>query len=344
MELCKRHVPSALGLAAVAALSGTLAGCGGDGDGGATAVVSLELSAANSATVAHPTAAGLMAFGSTVMTPLDGGADRASALASTGSASWLPPRVLSVLLQAMGATVLRSDARPLAVIDLGTTPCDVAGTSSRSFDDAGNDGMLDVGEVFTFMFDNCQDNAARVTNGSMSGAVTSIHDTGTAFAAGITLTSLAQQAVDGSHSLTLNGNARLAYREPSGNEEQMTLSADGPVTALVRTHLPFDDTVTLQCGFIQDTMHDYSLGRSTSTLTGVMESATAGGSFAVSTLMPIQPYDTDSYPRAGVVGMRGHTGVMNLRILWTEQVQVELDANGDGIFESSMPQTWDWLF
>jgi hypothetical protein len=124
----------------------------------------------------------------------------------------------------------------------------------------------------------------------------------------------------------------------------MTLSADGPVTALVLTHLPFDDTVTLQSGFIQGTTHDYSLGRSTSTLTGVMESATAGGSFAVSTLTPVELYDADRYPRAGAVQMRGSTGVMNLQILSTEQVQVELDANGDGIFESSTPQTWEWLF
>jgi hypothetical protein len=116
------------------------------------------------------------------------------------------------------------------------------------------------------------------------------------------------------------------------------------VTAQVLTHLPFDDTVTLQSGFVQDTTHDYSNSRSTSTLTGVMESAKAGGSFAVATLTPIQLYDTDVYPHAGVVEMRGNTGVMNLRVLSSEQVQVELDANGDGVFESSTPQTWDWLF
>jgi hypothetical protein len=35
---------------------------------------------------------------------------------------------------------------------------------------------------------------------------------------------------------------------------------------------------------------------------------------------------------------------MNLRVLSTEEVQVELDVNGDGSFESSAPQTWEWLF
>jgi hypothetical protein len=344
MKLRNRHVLSALGLAAVAVLSGSLVGCGGDDGGGGSPPVTLELSQANSDTVAHSTAAGFMAFGSALLMPLDGGGDRAGALASSGSGSWLPARVVTSLLQAMGAATPRSDARPLAVIDLGSTPCAVAGTTGMSFDDADNDGMLDVGEVFTFVFDNCQDDAARVTNGSLSGAITGINDTGTAFSASITLGSLLQRAVDGSHSLTLSGNALMGYRELSANVEQMTLRADGPVTAQVLTHLPFDDTVTLQSGFVQDTTHDYSVGRSTSTLTGVMESAKAGGSFAVATLVPIELNDTDTYPRAGVVEMRGSTGIMNLRVLSNEQVQVELDANGDGVFESSTAQTWDWLF
>lgn len=345
MKLANKQALGSLSLAALMALSGALVGCGGDGDDGVDIPpVTLDINAANSDTVAHATGAGLMAFGSTVMMPLDAGSDRASALANMGSGSWLPPRVLTGMLQAMGGTARRSEARPLAVIDLGTTSCGVAGTSGMSFDDANNDGMLGVGEVFTFVFNNCQDDAASVTHGSMSGTVTGLNNSGTAFDARMTLASLAQYAVDGSHSLTLSGNVLLGYRALSENAEQMKLSTDGPVTALVQTHLPFDDTVTLQSGFVNDTTHDYSAGRSTSTLTGVMESLSAGGSCAVSTLTPIELYDSDSYPRAGAVEMRGRTGIMNLRVLSTEQVLVELDANGDGSFESSTPKTWDWLF
>jgi hypothetical protein len=348
MNISTRFALSRLSLAALVAMSGalgTLVGCGGDGDDGDdTPLVTLDLTAANSDTVAHATAAGFMAFGSTVMMPLGAGDDRATALASTGSTAWLPPRVLSGLLQAMGGATRTGVARPLAVVDLGTTPCAVAGNSSMSFEDADNDAMLDVGEVFTFVFNNCQDNAASVTNGSMSGTVTRLNDNGTAFDAGITLASLAQTAVDGSHSLTLNGDVRLGYRALSETVEQMTLSANGPVTAVVHTHLPFDDMVTLQPGFVQDSTHDYSVGRSTSTLTGVMESAQAGGSFAVSTLTPIELYDTDSYPRIGVVQMLGRTGIMSLQVLSTQQVQVDLDTNGDGNLESSTPRSWDWLF
>jgi len=346
MKIPKQHAFSRLGLAALLALTGAFVGCGGDSDGGDDnqVPVTLDLTAANSDTVAHATGAGFMAFGSTVMLPLDASADRASALGSTGSGAWLPARVLDGLLLAMRGTARSGGARPLAVITMAPTECSLSGTSTMSFDDADNDGLLDIGEVFSFVFSDCQDSAADVMNGSMSGTITRINDSGTAFGARVTLAALAQNAVDGRHSLTLNGNVLLDYRELSATTEQMKLSADGAVTALVHTHLPFDDTVTLQSGFAQNTTHDYSLGRSTSTVTGVMESVAAGGSFAVSTMTPVELDDADTHPRAGVVEMRGHAGVMNLRALSAEQVQVELDANGDGSFESSTAQTWDWLF
>lgn len=275
-----------------------------------------------------------MAFGTTVMVPLDANADRANALALPASGSWLPPRVLDSLLQAMCGAA-RGGAKPLAVITMPPEACRVSGTGTLSFDDANGDGRLDICEAFTFVFNACQEDAASVTNGSMSGIISRISDDGTAFDAKMTL--------DGSHSLTVNGNVLMAYRMLSETAEQMNLSADGAVTTLVHTHLPFDDTVTLQSGFAQHTTHDYSVGRSTSTLTGVMESAAAGGSFAVSTISPIEFHDTDSYPRTGTVKMRGRSGVMNLSALSAEQVQIEFDADGDGGPESTTQQTWDWL-
>lgn len=69
----------------------------------------------------------------------------------------------------------------------------------------------------------------------------------------------------------------------------------------------------------------------------------AGGSFAVATVTPFEVDDSEIYPRAGVVTMTGRTVNMKLTALSAEQVQVELDANGDGIYETGTPQTWDWL-
>jgi len=69
----------------------------------------------------------------------------------------------------------------------------------------------------------------------------------------------------------------------------------------------------------------------------------AGGSFALATVTPFEVDDSEIYLRAGVVTMTGRTGNMKLTALSADQVQVELDANSDGIYESSLPHPWDWL-
>jgi hypothetical protein len=189
----------------------------------------------------------------------------------------LPQRELTGQLKAMGGATGKGVARAVAEIDQGTTPCAVAG-SSMSLEEADNDGLLDVGEVLNFVFNNCKENAASATNGSKPGTAARINDSGTAFDAGITPSSLALKAIDGSLSLTPNDNVRIGYRALGDSEEPKKFSADGPVTTLVLIHLPSDDTAKLQSGLVQDTAHDKSVGRSASTLTGAMKAAKAGGS------------------------------------------------------------------
>jgi len=258
-------------------MSDALVGCGGDNDEtDGTPLAAPYLTAASSDIVAHATATDLMSFGSTVMMPLDAGHERATAPASTGSGAWLPRRELTGLLKAMGGATRKGVARRLAEIDRGTTPCAVAG-NSMSFEEADNNGLLDVGEVLTFVFNNCEDNSASATKGSKPGTAARINDSGTAFDAGITPSSLALKAIDGSLSLTPNDNVRIGYRALGDSEEPKKFSADGPVTTLVLIHLPCD-TAKLQSGLVKDTAHDKSVGRSASTLTGAIKAAKAGGS------------------------------------------------------------------
>jgi len=39
----------------------------------------------------------------------------------------------------------------------------------------------------------------------------------------------------------------------------------------------------------------------------------------------------------------GNRGAMRVTAMSAAQVKVDLDAEGDGIFESSKIDTWDWL-
>lgn len=114
----------------------------------------------------------------------------------------------------MRGTTRSGVARPVARVGLGTAPCAVAGSSMSFYD------------------------AASVTNGSLSRTVTRLDHSSTAFDAGVTLASPVQKAIDGSHRLTPNGDLRMGYRALSETAEQVTLSANGPVTAVMHTPCP----------------------------------------------------------------------------------------------------------
>jgi nitrogen fixation protein FixH len=114
---------------------------------------------------------------------------------------------------------------------------------------------------------------------------------------------------------------------------------------VVSTHLPFTDTVTLHDGFVVEEQYDTSLDRSTSTTNGLLESAAANGVVRVTTVAgaPITKNDTDDYPYAGTVQVKGINSTLQMTVLSTSNVRLDLDADGNGSFESTETVAWDWL-
>jgi hypothetical protein len=350
---------SRLGLAVLAAVSGALLGCGGDGgDGGGGLVYStLDLTAANAETVAHATAASVFAFGgATSAVPLSGGsgivAQGGSARAlgfgmSTGPAAWLPQRVVAALTNAFqpGSALggsLRS--RPQAVTVLPPESCGVAGTMSMTFNDQDGNGELSLGDVFTMAFSNCQDSATEVLNGSAAVSVTRIGATLLpSFGAQMRLTQLSQEASDGRHGLTVDGDVLLDYEQTTATSERSTLTANGPVVLKVHTHQNYDDTVTLENGFSQISWYESGPGITRINVTGFFNTVTGGGRLMIETPRSVEIADTDSYPSVGSVKVVG-LGSMVLTALSTTSVQIDLDADGDDSYELRQTQTWDWLY
>ena len=155
------------------------------------------------------------------------------------------------------------------------------------------------------------------------------------------------------HALTLNGSMWVDDSQPGGTVEVTRLTAYGPVVASVTTHL-FTDTVTLHDGFTEEATYDASFapppggtlsGRSVSTVNGHFESAAAGGIVDILTLAnaPLIKYNAEAYPRAGVVQVHGRNGTLQLTILSADSVQLDLDADDNGVAESSVLVSWDWL-
>jgi len=355
----RRHAMwTAVVVAMGAGLAG-LAGCGGGGGDVSPApltAANIDLSSANRDTVAHASAAGILGLSpadTLPMAPASAGVGRQRALAVGGahSSTWLG-HILPLVLEPARAPA-RSVGSPrvrtlAAVID---EPCAVSGTVSISFDDVDLSGSPTAGDVLTIAYHGCMDTPFETLGGTVTTVYTQIG--ANSLSARMTLSQFSDVA--SRHAMTVNGAMLLDFSQPGGTVEVTRVTADGSVVASVSTHLPFSDTVTLLGGFVEELTYDASAlpppgssqaGRAASTIKGALQSAAAGGIVDVSTLAsaPITKYDAEAYPRAGTVQVRGRTGSLLVTVLSAASVQLALDANGDGLAESTETVGWDWLF
>jgi hypothetical protein len=153
---------------------------------------------------------------------------------------------------------------------------------------------------------------------------------------------MAQQATNGRHSMTVNGNLVLACTQLNANSMRCTSTASGPVSAAIQTHL-FNDTVTLHNGFVEESTYDSTQSHTLTTLHGTIDSVAAGGAVSVTTESAFGALDSDAYPHDGAVRVSGNRGTMRVTALSAAQVRLDLDDNDDGNVESSKTDTWDWL-
>lgn len=342
-------------LAVAIAVTLALVGCGGGGDGGTPLpAATLVLDAGNSDTVAHASSAAILASGPAQSLPVSGlAADRSAALgqSSLQRAGWLG-RIIAIAQQPQHVkawTARSSRAQPLAVVGPIEEPCAVSGTMSITFDDQDDDEAPSAGDVLTLVLDACMDDASETLDGV---AVVTYSDiTANSVSALMKVTDLSDTT--DRHSSRMSGSMQLDYRVVNSNVEVTRLTAVGPVAVSVSTHLPFDDTVTLSEGFVQELTYDASAfapgsttaGLSTLTVNGILDSAAAGGTVEVSSRSeaPIRTASGSAYPYAGELVVQGQSGTLVLTAV-SEAVRLELDANDDGTPETSDLHDWDWLF
>jgi hypothetical protein len=307
-----------------------LGACGGGGNDPGETDVMIGITASNRDTVAHATAAGAMGLSPTALIPI-----------TSGSAGVAWRQAFSVRVDKLSA----QREHPLVVIPIIVDgPCQQSGSFSMSIDDRDNSGTANIGDVLTIVFKNCSDEPGATVDGTSHTTLTGFTQVPFSFTGRMTMSQMS--AATASHSATVNGDMLIEYSEvPTTSNERTKITAAGPVTVAVSTHLPFTDTVTMQDGFVVDDTHDGVLERTVSTFTGSLKSAAAGGLVDVTTVgdSPITKYDADVYPRAGTLQVKGKTGTLKMTALSTDQVRLTLDENDDGLAESTETVAWDWL-
>lgn len=79
-------------------------------------------------------------------------------------------------------------------------------------------------------------------------------------------------------------------------------------------------------------------------LNGAFTASSIGGRIIVATVQPVTQLGTDAYPSSGQLTVTGAAGTwLRVTALSATQVQLELDANGDGTYEGSGVFTWSTL-
>lgn len=329
---------SSLSILVCAGMLASLAACGGGGGDSPSQpgadkvtitsanqdeVVRASLSAGMSVSLAQSRAGGVSPAGI---------ADRAHALGGVVQRAMAAARVPR-------RGIASAAARP-SISASDTEPCGAGGTITVSIDDKDGNNVISGGDVVTASFAQCKDSATSAINGAIS-----ITLAGTPTATQLAATANFQNIVvveDGVTS-SIAGIVTVAENDlPSDTQTTLTVGSGG--LAAATTSSGYNDSVTFASGFVIRT-DEATSGASTSvSLSGTLSAQSLGGSITISTPQALVQLSSDSYPSAGQVIVTGASGsAVRATVLDDTQVQVDLDANGDGTYESTATVAWTSL-
>jgi hypothetical protein len=328
-----------------------LVGCGGGGSGGvstpAAAAPTVTITASNQGTVTRAMADGSLAFGQSQPFATTGGA----AAQSIGSAPMalrtgvLQSLVQRGLLAAFGSrhSVSIASATQPAAASSSTAACSVSGSITTTVSAADNSQSLSSGDALTLTFNQCQDSGADVVSGGMIftiGSVTSAAAGNVQFSGSLAFVQLSDAS--GTRLANIQGNVGVTAAITS-TSFQLALTVGANALTVTSSAPGYVDTIVYEPGMqLSVTATNGAVTQSDVTLNGSFTASSIGGRVVVATVLPLRQLGTDADPSSGQVVVTGASGThLRVTALSATSVQLELDANGDGTYESSGVFAWD---
>lgn len=318
-----------------------LTACGGGGGGGGTAGQGPAPSGPQAVVITEANAKPLAA----------NALDAAQNTNATGSGSALPVAVqvnpstggsssVQLIAQSvrLAANSFSAAALPTGVTVSQTVACTFGGTETISGHVASSAGLTQ-GDLLSVNFNNCSEESGTSLNGQISMTIVSGSATTVPFHVVISTTTTNLSVTDNGVTVVVNGSVTLDLSATTTSE---TIVATGASLSSRETVSGVTHTTTLR-NFTQTQTISGSLFTGSLSATVETDSSRLGGttvSYTITTPTPIVWSETTGTPTAGVIKV---VGANNAGLLFTINgdgtVTIQLDANGDGVYEKTITST-----
>jgi hypothetical protein len=199
---------------------------------------------------------------------------------------------------------------------------------------------ISAGDILTVQFNQCRDSATSLYNGKAVITMVTV-PTAEQITANADFQNLS--AVEGGLTSTIDGKLSVAETDTDA-ESDITLTVGGSGLTETMASSSYNDVVTLLSGLRLTISDMFAANRTQLSFDGQLQAQSLpGGLLTLATKSPIVLLDTDSFPSAGVLQVNGEHGTLLLTVTSNTSVQVQLDANDDGTYESTTSTAWTSL-
>ena len=245
----------------------------------------------------------------------------------------------------LGQLFARSPQLLTGVTTTDTLGCSGGGNITVRATDVNGNEAVDAGDSGVLTANNCVEGGATISGTlSISFSAVSGNLDSDVYSATVSITMQGLAASGAGGSATGNGSFTIAIASNSATSGSIDMLV--PSLVLTGNLGGVNDTITLQdYHLVTSTALSGGRLRTSTTVSGGMSSnSVAGGLVTLSTVQPLVEFETDAYPSSGQLLASGANGTrMRLTVQSTTSVLLELDADGNGSYETNAIRTWDAL-
>jgi len=222
-----------------------------------------------------------------------------------------------------------------------TVPCSQGGSLAVTANDANNNNNLDVGDSLTLDAQACREEGA-VISGRLAlnvQALTGVFGSNS-FTATLAMTMTAFKVSTGSDFAQGDGTLSLAISQAPSGSGEFTLSANPLVFSGNVGGQAFSTTLSNIRLAVREEMVN-GTPRASIGYTGTLSSSQLGGQVSIATPQLLVISGAAAYPASGQMLVQGQAGsALRITAVSATQVRLELDAQGDGVYETQVLKTW----